>query len=59
MQDHVENIRLVEMLKNPNHKDGFEEIQNLAQHWPCIKMELKSNRFHAERRNSILDQQEY
>ena len=48
MLDHAENIRHLEVMKDPPRKDGFEEIRKLSQYWKsklrvtCINMELKS-----------------
>ena len=41
--DHAENMRHLEVMKDPPLKDGFEETQKLAQCWKSrVGMELKS-----------------
>ena len=45
---HAENLRHLEVMKDPHRKDGFEETPQLAQYWKsrsrvtCINMELTS-----------------
>ena len=47
---HVKNTRHFETMKDPSRKDGFEEIQRLAQHWKstlrimenAVEMKFKS-----------------
>ena len=44
----AENVRHLEVMKDPRRKDGFEETQKLAEYWKsklrvtCINTELKS-----------------
>ena len=52
----VENIRHLEMMKNPSRKDGFERTQRLAQYWKS-QVTNYLERYGIEVKTDSIDQQ--